>query len=126
LCWPQRFLELQEEQQDGARVALGQVESGQQQAVLDEWDARCRVGRIRHPAAYLYGIIQKALRGEFKVWAGQNVEQSTERSIVAPHPSRTDDKVAAVPLVSSEAAREHLAHLRAMLHGAPPYLPGPP
>ncbi|MDR0441667.1 MAG: hypothetical protein LBI59_11930 [Candidatus Accumulibacter sp.] len=125
LQWPQRFLELKEEQQAGARVALGQVGSGQRQAVLDEWDARCRVGRIRHPAAYLFGIIQKALRGEFKVWAGQNVEQSTERSVVAPYPSETEDKAAAAPPVNSEAARERLAHLRAMLRNAP-YLPGPP
>ncbi|MDR0576497.1 MAG: hypothetical protein LBI87_02920 [Candidatus Accumulibacter sp.] len=121
LRWPQRFHELKEEQQAGARVALGQVHSGQQQAVLDEWDARCREGKIRHPAAYLFGIVQKALRGEFKVWAGQ----ATEQSAVAPHPSRMDDQTAVAPPVNSEVAREYLVHIRAMLRGAP-YLPGSP
>jgi hypothetical protein len=111
---------LKEEQQAGARVMLGQLDSGQQQAVLDEWDARCHEGKIRHPAAYLFGIIQKALRGEFKVWAGQ----STEQSAAPRHPSETNDQTVAPP-VGSAAAREHLVHIRAMLRGAP-YLPGPP
>jgi hypothetical protein len=119
LRWPQRFLELAEEQQTGARRLLGQVKSGQRQAVLDEWEARCREGRIRQPAAYLFGIVQKALRGEFKVWAGQ----TTEQSAAAPPPAGMDDKTAvAPPPVDSEAAREHLENLRAILHGAP-YLP---
>jgi hypothetical protein len=121
LRWPQGFLKLKEEQRAGARVMLGQVHSGLRQAVLDEWDARCREGRIRHPAAYLYGVVQKALRREFKVWAGQSAEQN----IVPPHPSGTDDQAAVAPPVRSEAAREHLSRLRAMLRGAP-YLPGPP
>ena len=119
--WPQRFQDLKEEQQAGARVALGQINSGQRQAVLDEWNTRCREGKIRHPAAYLFGIIQKALRGEFKVWAVQNP------SVTTPDLPSADDKtgVGSKPPVSSEIAREHLAHLRAMLRGMP-YLPGPP
>jgi hypothetical protein len=120
LQWPQRFRELNEEQRAGARVALGQVDSGQRQAVLDEWDARCREGRIRHPAAYLFGIVQKALRGEFKAWAGQNAEPGT--GAAGNRPPETD---AASQPVDSEAARERLAQLRAILRGAP-YLPGPP
>jgi hypothetical protein len=120
LQWPQRFLELKEEQRAGARVALGQVDGGQRQAVLDEWDARCREGRIRHPAAYLFGIVQKALRGEFKAWAGQNTGQAT--GAAARRPPETD---AASPAVDSETSRERLAQLRAILRGAL-YLPGPP
>ena len=128
LRWPRRFLELKAEQQAGARVMLGQVEHGQRQAVLDEWEARCREGKIRHPAGYLFGIVQKALRGEFKVWAGQGAGQST----AAPPPAGADDRTRAddrartdKPPVSAETAREYLTHLRAMLRGAP-YLPGPP
>ncbi|MDR0716339.1 MAG: hypothetical protein LBF50_02830 [Azoarcus sp.] len=117
---PQRFLELKEEQQAGALAALRQVEREQRQAVLDEWDARCREGKIRQPASYLFGIIQKALRGEFKVWAGGNPDAA------APDPPGADGRTNpdAKP-ASPETAREHLANIRAMLRGAP-YLPGPP
>jgi hypothetical protein len=116
LQWPQRFLELKDEQQTGAWVALRQVDGDQRQAVLDEWDARCGHEKIRHPAGYLFGIIQKALRGEFKVWAGQKTDIS--------NPPRTDDKAIAPP-VRSEATKEHLTRLRGILRGAP-YLPDPP
>ena len=67
---PERFLRLRDEQQAGALVALQQVDEAQRQAVLDEWAARCRSSVVRNPAGYLFGIIQKALRGEFKAWAG--------------------------------------------------------
>jgi hypothetical protein len=117
---PQRFLALKEEQRAGALVALRQVDQDQRQAVLDEWDARCRAGKIRHPAGYLFGIVQKALRGEFKVWAGLNP------GAAAPDPSAADGRtnIDAKP-ASPEMAREHLAHLRAILRGTP-YLPGAP
>jgi hypothetical protein len=52
-------------------VALQQVDELLRQAVLDEWDARCRNSAVRNPAGYLFGIIQKAIRGEFKAWAGE-------------------------------------------------------
>src|SRR5690606_8317983 len=71
LCLPDRFLDLKKEQQAGALVALQQVEGMQRQAVLDEWAARCRGSTVRNPAGYLFGIIQKAIHGEFKAWAGQ-------------------------------------------------------
>ncbi|MDR2031604.1 MAG: hypothetical protein LBP86_04965 [Azoarcus sp.] len=129
LQWPQRFLDLKAEQQAGARVMLRQVDGGQRQAVLDEWDARCRAGRIRHPAGYLFGIVQKALRGEFKVWAGLNPgAPAPPASSAPPAPPGAEDKASAEevkPPVSHEAAREHLANIRAILRGAP-YLPGPP
>jgi hypothetical protein len=119
---PQRFLDLKEEQRAGAWMMLRQVDRGQRQAVLDEWDARCREGRIRHPAGYLFGIIQKALHGEFRVWAGH----ATERNAAAPPPAGADDRTTvASPPVGSAAVKEHLSHLRAILRGAP-YLPGSP
>jgi hypothetical protein len=43
---PERLLRLKDEQQSGAMVALQQVDESLRQAVLDEWDARCR---NRHP-----------------------------------------------------------------------------
>ena len=68
---PDRFLSLKEEQQAGALVALQQVDAPLRQAVLDEWADRCRGSTIRNPAGYLFGIIQRAIRGEFNAWAKQ-------------------------------------------------------
>ena len=65
LQWPKRFAELKAEQQAGARMALQQVDAALRQAVLDEWAARCGKHGIRNPAGYLFGIIQRAMRGEF-------------------------------------------------------------
>lgn len=66
---PDRFAQLREEQQAGALMALQQVDERSRQAVLDEWAARCGSSTVRKPAGYLFGIIQKAIRGEFKAWA---------------------------------------------------------
>ncbi len=69
LQWPKRFAELKAEQQAGAKVALQQVDAALRQAVLDEWAARCSNHGIRNPAGYLFGIIQRAIHGEFNAWA---------------------------------------------------------
>ncbi|MEL7829055.1 hypothetical protein AAG647_32865, partial [Pseudomonas aeruginosa] len=69
LQWPKRFTELKAEQQTGARVALQQVDAALRQAVLDEWATRCSSHGIRNPAGYLFGIIQRAIHGEFNAWA---------------------------------------------------------
>ncbi|WP_449425293.1 STY4528 family pathogenicity island replication protein [Rhodanobacter lindaniclasticus] len=104
---PSRFLDLKEEQQAGAMVALQQVVGAQRQAVLDEWAARCRNSTVRNPAGYLFGIIQKAIRGEFKAWASQAVAPAA----AAPPP----DVTAASKPASPEVAQAHLARLRALL-----------
>lgn len=104
---PERFLALKDEQQAGALVALQQVEAEMRQAVLDEWAARCRSSEVRKPAGYLFGIIQAAIRGEFKAWAGQG--QSIAVATVPPP----------APLAqpaNPEVVQEHLAHLHALLN----------
>lgn len=106
---PERFLALKDEQQAGALVALQQVDAGQHQAVLDEWTARCDRSTVRNPAGYLFGIIQKAIRGEFKAWAVQASDTpSTPPSVPAqpPPPHQT---------ASPETVRAHLERLRSIL-----------
>lgn len=103
---PERFLALKEEQQAGALVALRQVEAEQRQAVLDEWAVRCRNSEVRKPAGYLFGIIQKAIRGEFKAWAGQ-----AKSNTVPPAGTSATDHPPARP----EVAQTHLAQLHALL-----------
>ena len=107
----ERFLRLKEEQQAGAMIALQQVDETQRQAVLDEWAARCRSSTVRNPAGYLFGIIQKAIRGEFKAWAG-------EGGSLPPLPRTTTLAPSSPPAPtgpSRETARAYLAQLRSML-----------
>ncbi|GBQ48351.1 STY4528 family pathogenicity island replication protein [Acidomonas methanolica] len=68
---PERFATLTHDQQTGVLAALRATDTSGHQAIFDEWDARCRAGVVRNPAGYLFGIVQKALRGEFRAWAGQ-------------------------------------------------------
>lgn len=57
--------------------ALISLAPAQRQAVLDEAAARCGAGGIREPAAYLTALIQRARRGEFKLWAGASETSAT-------------------------------------------------
>jgi len=107
---PERFLRLQEEQQAGAMIALQQVDEAQRQAVLDEWAARCHSSTVRNPAGYLFGIIQKAIRGEFKAWAGEGGPSPPTPRPAAPAPSPGASRAA-----DPEIARAYLERLRSMM-----------
>jgi hypothetical protein len=52
-------------------VTLNKLKPADRQAVLNEAGARCAAGGIRKPAAYLMGLIQRALKGDFRPWASQ-------------------------------------------------------
>jgi hypothetical protein len=101
---PECFLALRDEQQAGALVALQQVQVEQQQAVLDEWAARCRSNEVRKPAGYLFGIIQAAIRGEFNAWVGQDKSKAAADPPPAPRTA------------NPEVVQAHLAQLHALLH----------
>lgn len=102
---PERFMSLKAEQQSGALAALQPVDPDLHQAVLDEWDARCHATTVRNPAGYLFGIIQKAMRGEFRAWAGQKTSPDTTGA--QPQQPRRP--------VDPEVAQAHIARLRSML-----------
>ncbi len=115
LQWPKRFAELKAEQQAGTRVALQQVDASLRQAVLDEWAARCSNHGIRNPAGYLFGIIQRAIHGEFNAWAKKDapsppVPPNERSSPPAPPPSQPQGKP-----VPPEVARQHIERLRKLL-----------
>jgi hypothetical protein len=105
---PSCFLALKDTQQNGALSALQQVDYTMQQAVLDEWAARCEGAGIRNPAGYLFGIIQKAIQGEFTSWAGQD-KQTTVSSSQLPTTTPTQS------LSSPEAVQRHITKLRSLL-----------
>lgn len=105
---PDRFMSLKAEQQSGALAALQPVDADLHQAVLDEWDARCRASTVRNPAGYLFGIIQKAMRGEFRAWAGQRTARPPADE--KPEPTRQP--------VDPEVAKAYVARLRSMLRSS--------
>lgn len=102
LSLPDRFRMLKPEQQNGAMAALQTVDAALHQPILDEWDARCAANAIRNPAGYLFGLIQKALRGEFKAWAATRAPDAGTR----PEPAGAGDP---------KAAQAHIAQLQSQL-----------
>nr|WP_314527268.1 STY4528 family pathogenicity island replication protein [uncultured Pseudomonas sp.] len=70
LHWPDS-LHLNTSERQTVAVALNKLKPVDRQAVLNEAGARCSAGGIRKPAAYLMGLIQRALNGDFHPWAGQ-------------------------------------------------------
>lgn len=106
LTLPDRFCALRREQQAGALVALQQVSEFERQAVLDEWNMRCRIGPVRNPAGYLFGIIQKAIRGEFKVWLG-DLKASADAAPLSPPSSGA--------VADPDAVQTHLSQLYSLL-----------
>lgn len=125
---PEQFLQLASEQQRNVMVALGTIEPGLQQKVLDQWAARCVSAEVRNPAGYLFGMIQKAQRGEFNQ-ASDNVggnALSSARSVPGkavaarvPHLAHTlmqRDKPTSESLV---AGREGMNAIMALLTSGP-------
>ncbi|WP_308142558.1 STY4528 family pathogenicity island replication protein [Burkholderia pseudomallei] len=108
---PARFATLRAEQQNGALAALQQVDPSLRQAVLDEWQARLDAQGVRKPAGYLFGIIGKALRGEFQAWCAP---PSQPPASAPPAPTRPAD---------ADVVQHHLTRLRALLR-LPPDDPG--
>jgi len=70
LHWPEP-LHLSPSERQAVAVALNKLKPTDRQPVLNEAGARCTAGGIRKPAAYLMGLIQRALNGDFHPWAGQ-------------------------------------------------------
>ena len=86
LHWP-TALHLSPSERQAIAVALNKLKPADRQAVLNEAGARCAAGGIRKPAAYLMGLIQRALNGDFRPWACQ-AEPSPIAEPPPPAPSR--------------------------------------
>ncbi len=111
---PKRFAELKAEQQTGARVALQQVDVSLRQAVLDEWATRCANHGIRNPAGYLFGIIQRAIHGEFNAWAKKDAPSAPSPPNERPPPAAPPSQPRGKP-VPPEVAKQHIERLRNLL-----------
>ncbi|AZF53217.1 hypothetical protein C4J85_2732 [Pseudomonas sp. R4-34-07] len=107
---PPRFSQLRPEEQSAALATLQRVEPAIRQEVLDEWQARCDAGGVQRPAAYLFGILQKALRGDFHPWVTQ-IKAAPASPEPSPVPSLSPEQRQA----RLDNARRHMAELREML-----------
>ena len=113
---PERFLSLPEEQQRNALTALLPLPPMMQQQVLREWDTRCQQQRVRKPAAYLFGIIQKAYQGEFNVWAGAPPPGHAHNTPAAAMPPPVAPTVPPPPTPTDRAkVQEHLQAIRSLV-----------
>lgn len=108
---PERFLRLKAEQQSGALAAIQSLDADLHQPLLDEWDVRCNTGGIRNPAGYLFGLIQKAMRGEFRAWAAKKASAAAARNAPPPGPSP-------IAPVDPEVAKVYVARLRELLRSS--------
>jgi hypothetical protein len=82
---PQALDRLPSKRRIAALTALQRVDIQLQQRVLDEWHSRCAENNIRDPASYLFGIIQRALRGELNALAGQRGQAGTRPTTATAH-----------------------------------------
>ncbi len=110
LHWP-AALHLSPSERQAVAVALNKLKPADRQAVLNEAGARCTVGGIRKPAAYLMGLIQRALKGDFRPWAGQT-EPSPAAEPPPTTPSRLSRKQGEPASALAQACLNELRQLR--------------
>ena len=110
LLWPDP-LHLSPSERQAVAMALNKLEPADRQTVLNEAGARCAAGGIRKPAAYLMGLVQRALKGDFRPWASQ-----TEPSFIAEPPptapSRPSRKQGEPASALAQACLNELRQLR--------------
>lgn len=110
LHWPEP-LHLSTSERQAVTVALNKLKHSDRQAVLNEAGARCVAGGIRKPAAYLMGLIQRALNGDFRPWAGQ-AEPSPIAEPPSPVPSRPSRTKGEPASALAQACLNELRQLR--------------
>ncbi|WLH65141.1 STY4528 family pathogenicity island replication protein [Pseudomonas sp. FP2300] len=109
LHWPDP-LHLSPNERQAVAVALNKLKPAERQAVLNEAGARCAAGGIRKPAAYLMGLVQRALKGDFRPWAGQ--AESLPIAEPPPDPSRRARKQGEPASALAQACLNELRQLR--------------
>lgn len=114
LHWPDP-LHLSPSERQAVTVTLNKLKPADRQAVLNEAGARCAAGSVRKPAAYLMGLIQRALRGDFHPWAGQ--AESLPMAEPRPTPSRPLRKKGEPASALAQACLDELRQLRSKRPG---------
>ncbi|RXF63952.1 hypothetical protein BKM77_15330 [Pseudomonas syringae] len=110
LHWPTP-LHLSPSERQAIAVALNKLKPADRQAVLNEAGARCAAGSVRKPAAYLMGLIQRALKDDFRPWVGR-AEPSPIAEPPPPAPSRTSRQQGEPASALAQACLNELRQLR--------------
>ncbi|MDR2451922.1 MAG: hypothetical protein LBE85_09210 [Candidatus Accumulibacter sp.] len=128
-----RFRQLALDQQDYLSGRLRSLPVEQRRDVLAEWHVRCAAGAVRDAAAYLFGLIRKALQGTFRLWAARKnpaqeqpaakVQEAPRRPPQAPSTAEPPVPVPADKPASRAVALAHLERIQAMLQGKAPVPP---
>jgi hypothetical protein len=128
-----RFRRLAVDQQDDLSGRLRALPVEQRRDVLAEWHVRCAAGAVRDAAAYLFGLIRKALQGTFRLWAarkslaqGQPVPKVQEAPRKPPQAPSTAEPPVPEPAdkpASREVALAHLERIRVLLQGTASAVP---
>ncbi len=109
---------MEPDQHRDVQAALRRLPGEHRQAVLDELEARVRLGAVRNAVAYLFGLVRRVLTGEFRLWAAKkpanpgttNAPSHKATPIAPPTPPSPVNKPAA-----PEVAQAHLARARRLL-----------
>ena len=109
LHWPDP-LHLSPSERQAVTVTLNKLKPADRQAVLNEAGARCAAGSVRKPAAYLMSLIQRALKGDFRPWAGQ--AESLPIAEPPPAPPRPPRKQGEPASALAQACMNELRQLR--------------
>jgi hypothetical protein len=117
----EHFYALQEGQQHQALALLARLgDAAQQQAVLDEWLARCRMDgkKITNPMAYLFGLVKAADGGQFNPWAVHQID-ILERAKARTNPANNTQtpETREEIMARRERGREQLKVLKTILPG---------
>lgn len=115
LLWPDS-LHLSPSERQAVAVVLNKLKPADRQAVLNEAGARCAVGGIRKPAAYLMGLVQRALKGDFRPWAGLT-QPSTIAEPLPTAPSRPSRQQGEPASALAQACLNELRQLRGKRSG---------
>jgi hypothetical protein len=122
-----RFRQLAADQQDYLSGRLRALPEEQRRDVLAEWSIRCAAGTVRDAAAYLFGLIRKALAGTFRLWAARKnvqerpasrIQEVPQETPKPASPSRTPAAEPADQPASREVASAYLQHMKALLQGS--------
>ncbi|MDD1139175.1 hypothetical protein M5G22_16595 [Pseudomonas sp. TNT2022 ID233] len=117
---PQCLANAKADQQQDVLKALTRLPSHHRQQVLDELQARSQRGTVRNVVAYFFGLINRALAGEFRPWAGRKKEQKTVDPITHPQVVSVAVEIRQKPAKKSKTTqqgRPHFAEMRKIMMG---------
>lgn len=109
------------DQHRDVQMALRSLPGEEQQAVLDELEARVRLGAVRNVVAYLFGLVRRVLAGEFRLWATRKpaspepANRPADKAPSAAPPALPASPTPQYTPAAPEVAQAHLARARRLL-----------